>query len=65
MKYVITLIYILYITVYGYSAYMTSVEPDRPLWGYICTFIFGVLTIWSVTLYSKYSKEHKKKSEEN
>lgn len=63
MKYVTTLIYILCIFSYGYSAHMTSVEPDNKLWGSLCTFIFGFLAIWSVVLYSKYIKE--KNSEEN
>ena len=65
MKYVITLIYIMYIAVYVYSSHMTSVEPDKPLWGYICTFVFGYLAIWSIKLYTKYSEENKKNSEEN
>ena len=55
----------MYIAVYAYSAHMTSVEPDRPLWGYICTFIFGYLAVWSVKLYTKYSEEKEKKDEES
>jgi hypothetical protein len=65
MKYVITLIYILYIIVYGYSTYMTSVEPDNKLWGFLCTFIFGFLSVWGVILYTKYFTEKEKNSEEN
>ena len=59
----ITLIYIIYITVYGYSAHMTSVDPENALWGYICTFVFGVLSIWSVNLFTKYSLEKEKNPE--
>jgi len=55
----------MYIAVYVYSSHMTSVEPDKPLWGYICTFVFGYLAIWSIKLYTKYSEENKKNSEEN
>lgn len=65
MKYVITLIYVMYITTYAYSAYMTSVEPHKPLWGYICTFVFGFLSIWSITLFQKYYKSGEKNSEES
>jgi hypothetical protein len=36
MKYVKIFIFILYLIVYGYSAYKTSVAPDETYWGYIC-----------------------------
>ena len=65
MKYVITLIYIMYIAVYVYSAHMTSVDPDRPIWGYICTFIFTFLSIWSIRLYSGYNKKDEKNLEDS
>jgi hypothetical protein len=41
---------------------MTSVEPERSIWGYICAFVFGILFIWTVSIFSKYQK---KKSENN
>jgi hypothetical protein len=53
------------IAVYVYSAHMTSVDPNNNLWGYICTFVFAVLSIWSVNLYTKYSKKDEKNSEES
>lgn len=65
MKYVIALIYILYIIVYGYSAHITSIESDNKLWGYICAFVFTVLSIWSVSLYTKYFKDKEKNSDES
>jgi quinol-cytochrome oxidoreductase complex cytochrome b subunit len=64
MKYVIIVIYILLLTVYGYSAHMTSVDPDNNLWGYICTLIFTILAILSFILYEKYSKNTEKDSED-
>jgi hypothetical protein len=57
MKYVIIVIYILYLLSYGYSAYMTSLEPHNSLWGYLCTLIFCILAVISVSLYAKNSKK--------
>jgi hypothetical protein len=64
MKCVIIVAYILFLLIYGYSAYMTSVDPGNNLWGYLCTLIFGILTILSINLYSKHVESSKKDSEE-
>lgn len=45
MKFVKAMIYALYLFVYGYSTYMTSVEPNNVIWGYICVFVFAYLFI--------------------
>jgi hypothetical protein len=65
MKYVITLIYILYIIVYGYSAYMTSVAPNELRWGYICVFVFAFLFIWGVSIFTKHSNTNSEKKPED
>jgi len=65
MKCMITLIYIMYIMIYIYSAHMTSVDPENTLWGYICTFVFGFLSVWSINLFTKYSLEKEKNPEES
>jgi uncharacterized membrane protein (DUF485 family) len=62
MKYIIIFIYVIYFIVYGYSCHMTSIEPNRVIWGYICTLIFAVLSILSISIFVKYDK---KKSENN
>lgn len=54
----ITLIYIIYIVVYGYSTYMTSIEPENTYWGYICVYIFTFLAIWSIRMFSENSKNN-------
>lgn len=62
MKFVKAMIYALYLIVYGYSTYKTSVEPDNVYWGYICVFVFGFLFTWTVAMVIKTDKE---KTEEN
>jgi hypothetical protein len=56
MKLVRALIFLMYFIVYGYSCYMTSVEPERNLWGYICTFVFGILFAMIVLIFTKNQK---------
>jgi len=63
MKYVIIGIYILLLTVYGYSVHMTSVDPGNNLWGFICAFIFTLLSIFSVYLFTKYGNKREKNDE--
>jgi hypothetical protein len=64
MKCVIIIAYILLLIVYGYSAYMTSADPGNNLWGYLCTLTFGIMSILSISLYSKHTKNFEKDSEE-
>ena len=59
MKYVIIFIYVMYFIVYGYSCHMTSTEPENTYWGYICTFIFGFLFTWSISMYTKNQNSNK------
>ena len=54
-------IVIIYLIVYGYSAFKTSVEPDRLIWGYICTLVFGILAIMGITYFSKHGNHNDKK----
>jgi predicted ferric reductase len=63
MKYVIIVIYILFLSSYGYSAYMTSIEPHNSLWGYLCTLIFCILAIISISLYAKNAKKEREDDE--
>lgn len=63
MKFLTGLIIVIYFIVYSYSAYMTSVEPDRKIWGYICTLVFIILSIWGVSVFTK--KQRKNKDENN
>lgn len=62
MKYIIIYTYIICFIVYGYSCYMISIEPNRVIWGYICTLVFAVLAILSTSIFVKYDR---KKSENN
>lgn len=53
MKVVKVFLIILYSFIYGYSVYKTSVEPDRPVWGYICTLIFFIAVIYGLNEFIK------------
>ena len=53
MKYLKILFLILCLVAYVYSAYMTIVQPDNVLWGYLCTFIFLITAIGLIKQYSK------------
>jgi hypothetical protein len=48
MKYVNALIFTMYLLVYGYSAYKTSVDPSETYWAYICIFTIGYLFMRTV-----------------
>jgi len=60
MKYVWIFIIIIYLIVYGYSAHMTTIEPERNIWGYICTLVFAILTLIGIHLYSKKTDKDEK-----
>ena len=64
MKVLRILMFAIYFFVYGYSTYKTSVEPDRLVWGYICTLVFGILCIWAVNLFANSSNNKKKENDE-
>ena len=51
----------MYLIVYVYSCYMTSVEPNRNIWGYICTGVFVVLFIMLVSVFTNNQKNKNEK----
>jgi hypothetical protein len=61
MKFLIGFMFLVYIIVYIYSCHMTKVEPQRNIWGYICTIVFAILFIWGISIIIK----NQKKNEEN
>ena len=63
MKFFTGLIFVIYFIVYGYSVHMTSVEPNRNIWGYICTLIFTIIVPWGISIFIKY--QNKKPNNEN
>jgi quinol-cytochrome oxidoreductase complex cytochrome b subunit len=50
MRYVKIIIFIMYLIVYGYSAHMTSVQPNETIWPYICLFLFPLI-FWRIIAY--------------
>jgi hypothetical protein len=48
-KIIKVLIIMMYAVVYTYSTWMTTMEPEKTIWGWICTFIFGIGSIWLIT----------------
>lgn len=63
MKFFKAIIYALYLIVYAYAVWKTSTCPDEVFWGYLCTAIFGILFIWTVTLVIKNNKKSENKEE--
>jgi hypothetical protein len=61
MKILWICIYIVCLIIYIYSAYMTMVEPNNNLWGFICTIIFGFVAITGTIQYIRYQREHNEK----
>jgi hypothetical protein len=47
-KIIKVLIIMVYATVYAYSAWMTTIEPERSLWGWICTGLFAAGAVWLI-----------------
>jgi hypothetical protein len=56
MKLLKAIIYALYLIVYAYSAWMTTVEPTKTYWGFLCVAIFGFLFTWTVSMVVKNHK---------
>ena len=52
------IIILMYMIVYVYSVYKTTVCSDV-IWGWICTFIFGLGAIWGVNAIVKNNRENK------
>jgi xanthine/uracil permease len=48
------LIIIVCVMVYAYSANMTSIEPDKELWGWICTVMFGIIAAIGLHEFTKH-----------
>ena len=57
MKIIKGLIITMYLIVYAYSVYMTSIEPERTIWGWICTVVFLIFAISAIDLINKVSKK--------
>lgn len=64
MKVLRILMFTIYFLVYGYSAYKTTVEPDRAVWGWICALVFGILSIMAIKYFTEKSKKDKENKEE-
>jgi len=58
-------IYIMYFIVYGYSAYMTTVEPEKTRWGYICVLTFAIVALMGISDFVNSSKKNSENNSEN
>ena len=56
MKFLTGFILVISIIVYGYACHMTSVEPERQIWGYICAAVFGIVFILTISIFTKNQK---------
>jgi hypothetical protein len=63
MKILRVSIAIILIILYGYSAYMTKVNPECIWWGYFCAIIFAVLAIIGVYSYLKSPDSNSEKNQ--
>jgi hypothetical protein len=57
--------FVIYLIVYGYACHMTSVEPDKPIWGYICALVFAILFTWGISIFVKNQKNKSENNKEN
>ena len=53
MKILKVLIVIIYAIVYAYSVWMTSIRPEETIWGWICTLVFLISSIYLITIFTK------------
>ena len=44
---------------------MTSVEPDKKIWGYICAVVFGIVFSWATSIFGKNDKKKTEEKNEN
>ena len=63
MKIVKGIIYTLYLFIYSYGVYKTTVAPTEIIWGYICTGIFAFLFTWTVSMVITNRKKPENKEE--
>ena len=63
MKVFTTLMFIIYFIVYGYACWMTSLEPEKKQWGYICVVVMMIMAIWGISIFAK--NQRKNNDEEN
>ena len=63
MKFCKTIIYALYLIVYAYAVWKTSVKPNEVFWGYLCTAIFGFLFVWTISMVVKKQGKSENKEE--
>lgn len=62
MKFLTGLIFVFLIIVYGYAYYMTSVEPEKQIWGYICAVVFVINFMLAVSIFTKNQKNNNSNS---
>ena len=65
MKFLTGLIFVIYLIDYSYAGYMASVEPDKVIWGYICTLIFAIVVPWGISIFVKHNNKKTNKEENN
>ena len=57
------LIVTMYLIVYVYSAYHTTTEPERTVWGWLCVVTFLILAIWAIGAFA--NNQHRPNNEDN
>jgi hypothetical protein len=58
MRFIKIILVLLYLSIYVYSVRMTQLHPEETKWGWMCTLIFLIFTIWSLGEFTKYGKRN-------
>jgi 4-hydroxybenzoate polyprenyltransferase len=65
MKLLKATIYALYLIVYAYAVWMTSLKPEETYWGFICVGIFAFLFISLISTIIKKDNKTQENNQEN
>jgi predicted tellurium resistance membrane protein TerC len=58
-------IFAIYLLIYGYSAYKTTIEPKVLIWGYICALVFAILSLLGIKFFIENEEKNTVKLPEN
>lgn len=62
MKFTKIILVLLYLFVYVYSVHMTQIRTEETKWGWICTLIFIIFSIWAL---GSFTSQQPKNNDDN
>jgi len=63
MRFIKFILVLLYLFVYVYSVRMTGIHPEETKWGWICTIVFMIFSIWAIGEFVKHGTKNKNQDE--